>query len=324
MSDAPHLLIPLAASPSAGCQQALRDLSLPHLDRLLSRMTPAGMDSGEETDFSPPHERALARALGLACSAQGITPWAAWRLVEVGAKGSESTAWAYITPCQWHVSTDHVTMLDPAALRLTPDSSHELLTILAPWFAEDGIDLYMDENDPARWIARGDVFEGVATASLDRVIQRDVRAWMPLAENAEHTRRIHRLQTEMQMLLYTHPINDARAQANLPPVNTFWLHGAGRLTAPPPLPQVPPRMPLTLRDPALREDWRGWAEAWRALDAGPVAELEKHVASGGRALLTLCGENNAQQWQSVEPGWGRRIKRLFTKAPRLQALQKQL
>lgn len=324
MSDAPHLLIPFAGSPSEGCRQVLRELSLPHLDRLLSRMSLASTDTGEETDFTPPHERALATALGLPVSHGGITPWAAWRLVEVGARGSDATAWAYITPCQWHVSTDHVTMVDPSLLRLTADSSHEFLSILAPWFAEDGIELYMDENDPARWIARGDVFEGVATASLDRVVQRDVRAWMPLAENAEHTRRIHRLQTEMQMLLYTHPINDARAEANLPPVNTFWLHGAGRLPSPPPLPGVKPQVPTTLRDAALREDWRGWADAWRALDAGAVADLEKHVAAGGKATLTLCGEHNAQQWQSVPAGFGQRLKRLFSRAPRLQDLQKQL
>ena len=67
MSDTTHLLIPYAASASPGCQQALQALALPHLDRLLARLSPhpAHSDSGEETSFSAPHERALARALGL-------------------------------------------------------------------------------------------------------------------------------------------------------------------------------------------------------------------------------------------------------------------
>ena len=67
MSDTTHLLVPYAASASPGCQQALQALALPHLDRLLARLSPrlAPSDSGEETSFSAPHERALARALRL-------------------------------------------------------------------------------------------------------------------------------------------------------------------------------------------------------------------------------------------------------------------
>lgn len=41
MSDTTHLLIPYAASASEGCQQALQDLALPHLDRLLARLSPS-------------------------------------------------------------------------------------------------------------------------------------------------------------------------------------------------------------------------------------------------------------------------------------------
>ncbi|MBP7440003.1 MAG: phosphoglycerate mutase, partial [Acidovorax sp.] len=65
MSDTTSLLIPYAASTAEGCQQALQGLALPHLDRLLARLSPhtAQTDTGEETSFTPPHERALARAL---------------------------------------------------------------------------------------------------------------------------------------------------------------------------------------------------------------------------------------------------------------------
>ena len=78
MSDMPHLLIPLAASPAQGCQQALEGLELPQLDRLLARLSSTGLDAGAETDFAPPHERALARHHGLPATSEGTTPWAAW------------------------------------------------------------------------------------------------------------------------------------------------------------------------------------------------------------------------------------------------------
>ena len=83
MSDTTSLLIPYAASTAEGCQQALQGLALPHLDRLLARLGPAGTSPGEETSFSPPHERALANALGLPLD-DGRIPWAAWHRHQQG------------------------------------------------------------------------------------------------------------------------------------------------------------------------------------------------------------------------------------------------
>ena len=305
MSDVNPLLIPLAASTADGCQQVLKNLALPHLDRLVARLSPAGTDFGEETDFAPPHERALARHLGLPAASDGTTPWAAWQRQQAeGDAGAD--AWAFVTPCQWQVSTEHVTLADPSLLRLDEASSRALLSILAPWFAEDGIALFYDQ--PTRWLARGAVFDGLPTASLDRVTERDVRAWMPEASRA---RVLHRLHSEMQMLLYTHPFNDARAAQGLPPVNSFWVHGAGRLPAAAGASVPAPDMPLTLLGPALREDWRAWAAAWAALDAGPVARMADHVAAGGQARLTLCGERSASSWHTAPRGLLQKMQGLF-------------
>lgn len=313
MSDTPHLLIPLAASPAPGCEQTMLSLSLPHLDALLARLAPAGADAGEETDFAPPHERALARHLGLPAHP---TPWAAWHRAQTQPT-PHGEAWAFVTPCQWQVGADHVTLTDPAALQLDEATSRTLLSILAPWFAEDGITLEYDQ--PTRWLARGAVFEGLATASLDRAVQRDVRAWLPDAGSA---RVLHRLHSEMQMLLYTHPFNDTRAAQGLPPVNAFWVHGAGALPQPPAA-VAPPEMPTALRDAALREDWSAWAQAWQAIDAGPVAQLARHVARGGAARLTLCGERSALAWHTAPRGLRQRIQSLF-RPQRFSSVREQL
>lgn len=303
-SSTPHWLIALAASPAPGCQQALQQLALPQLDRLLARLTPAGTDTGSESDFSPPHERALARHLGLATGPTGTTPWAAWHQAQT-ADGTQDAAWAFITPCQWQADANHVLLADPARLRLSEADSRALLAILAPWFAEDGITLTYDQ--PTRWLARGALFDGLATASLDRVLQRDVTAWLP---DKQHARSLHRLHSEMQMLLYTHPFNDARAARGLPPVNAFWVHGAGRLHETPAASAMPD-MPGTLLQAALHEDWPAWLEAWRALDAGPIAALAAHVAGGGAARLTLCGERSAIGWHTARRGLGQKIQSFF-------------
>lgn len=321
MSDTTSLLIPYAASTAEGCQQALQGLALPHLDRLLARLSPhtAQTDTGEETSFTPPHERALARALGLPFD-DGRTPWAAWHRHQQG-QPAHGQAWAFITPCQWHVSTDHITLRDPDSLGLDEAASRVLLAIVAPWFAEDGIALHYDQ--PTRWLASGALFDGLATASLERVLLRDVRPWMPEPRAAQAARTLHRLHSEMQMLLYTHAFNDERAARGLPVVNSFWVHGTGPLPTPAPTPTTVPTEPTTLRDAALREDWRTWATAWAALDSGPVADLLRRAESGAPVQLTLCGERNAQGFHSAPRGLAQRIQGFF-RPQRFMDLRNQL
>ena len=321
MSDTTSLLIPYAASTAEGCQQALQGLALPHLDRLLARLSPhtAQTDTGEETSFTPPHERALARALGLSFD-DGRTPWAAWHRHQQG-QPAHGQAWAFITPCQWHVSTDHITLRDPDSLGLDEAASRVLLAIVAPWFAEDGIALHYDQ--PTRWLASGALFDGLATASLERVLLRDVRPWMPEPRAAQAARTLHRLHSEMQMLLYTHAFNDERAARGLPVVNSFWVHGTGPLPTPAPTPTTVPTEPTTLRDAALREDWRTWATAWAALDSGPVADLLRQSESGAPVQLTLCGERNAQGFHSAPRGLAQRIRGFF-RPQRFMDLRNQL
>jgi len=321
MSDTTSLLIPYAASTAEGCQQALKGLALPHLDRLLARLSPhtAQTDTGEETSFTPPHERALARALGLPFD-DGRTPWAAWHRHQQG-QPAHGQAWAFITPCQWHVSTDHITLRDPDSLGLDEAASRVLLAIVAPWFAEDGIALHYDQ--PTRWLASGALFDGLATASLERVLLRDVRPWMPEPRAAQAARTLHRLHSEMQMLLYTHAFNDERAARGLPVVNSFWVHGTGPLPTPAPTPTTAPTVSTTLRDAALREDWRTWATAWAALDSGPVADLLRQSESGAPVQLTLCGERNAQGFHSAPRGLAQRIQGFF-RPQRFMDLRNQL
>ena len=311
MSDTTHLLIPYAGVQSPGGQQALASLELPNLERLLARLSPLESDIGDEESPSPPHERALARALGLP-GGDGQLAWAAWQVQHgsLAAGVPDNAAWAFITPCHWQVSTDHITLHDPAALGLDEAGSRALLAVMAPWFEQDGITLLYDQ--PTRWLAHGEAFANLRSTSLERVLQRDVRPWLQSAEQHPVLRRLH---SEMQMLLYTHPWNEAREALRQPTVNAFWVHGAGQLAANTPVKQQAPQMPLTLRDAALREDWATWASAWQQLDAGPVAEVAAQAARGSAVQLTLCGESSALSWHSAPRSLRQRISSLFGSKP---------
>lgn len=294
-----HLLIPFAFGSSEGCAPVLPTLQLPHLQKLLSRLTPEPLDAGDERSLSPPHERALARAQGMAAP-DGLIPLAALQARQPG-------AWAFITPCHWQVGTNHIAMSGQALPDFSELESQVLLAAMQPFFKEDGIALHYDQ--PNRWLACGEVFRHLPTASLDRVVGRNVENWMPRSPAAAPLRR---LQNEMQMLLYTHPVNDARSVRGVPPVNSFWLSGTGALSQPQAATaERPPIVASTLRDAALNEDWATWAQAWQALDATECAALLAELDRGEPVQLTLCGERNAQTFTARRQPLMKRFMNLF-------------
>ena len=291
MSENQHLIISYAATDEPGCQQALQTLALPQLQRLLKQWSARTTDSGALEDFAPPHERALAQALGLPRQA---TPWAALHQLQNGqAPGGD--AWAFLTPCHWQISPDQVRMSALSAAQMSDEESRSLLAIMAPWFTEDGIELVYDRPD--RWLARGPVFAQLDTAALDRIALRDVRPWQPDKAQAAV---LQRLQTEMQMLLYTHAFSDAREASGRAPINSFWVHGAGALPAGYQLPAQAPVLNTALRDSALVGDWRSWQQQWQQLDAT--------LSSTAWSRISLCGEKNAITLAPPAPGWLPKIK----------------
>jgi hypothetical protein len=245
----------------------------------------------------------LAQAIGLPLR-DGMIPWAALELARNGVDPGD-TGWAWVTPAHWQIGTDRIQMTDPAALALPHDESHALMLAMAPWFEQDGITLQFDT--PQRWLARGDALADLASASLDRVIDTDLGPWMPA------TAALRRLQNEMQMLLYTHPVNDARSARGLQPVNSFWISGSGALRTGVPAPSTLPRVVDTLRTPAMRGDWAAWAQAWQQIDQGACQELSAALDGGASVELVLCSDASALHFTPAAGGWRERLQRRFSR-----------
>ena len=302
-----HLLIPFAGRRSSACSAALATLQLPNLDALLTRLAVAHDDTQAETTLTPPHERALARALGLD-AADGCIAWGAREAQQSGlSRAGSDEPWAVLTLCHWEVAIDEVVLDDPGAMAIDPTESQALLEAARPFFQEDGIVLRRS-TAPGRWLARGELFRGLPTASLDRAAGGPISAWAPLTDALKPVRK---LQNEMQMLLYTQRVNDERIARGLQPINSFWLSGTGVLSSMTPAPADAPTVLDALRAPALRDDAAAWAAAWQALDAGPVAELLAVYRRGEPVQLTLCGDRSARRF-APQPrsalGW---MKNLF-------------
>jgi len=155
------------------------------------------------------------------------------------------------------------------------------------------------------------MFDGLATASIDRAVGHPIAQWSPLSEDA---RPLRRLQNEMQMLLYTERVNDERIARGELPINSFWLSGTGRLSSDPAPTDAMPRVAQELREPALRDDSAAWLAAWTALDEGPVAELLAAYNAGAEVTLTLCGDRAARRFGVQQRGLAGWARSLFQRA----------
>jgi len=317
-----HLLIPFAApmagspdSPDSsasaqGGRQALGSLALPHLRALLSRLERVDRDTADEWSFTPPHERALARALGWA-GEDGRLPWAA-RQAAVDGLAPADLAWGLVTPAHWHVGTDQVSLLDPQVLALDEAASRACFDAVRDLFNSEGFVLHWAA--PYRWYTTHVSLATMRCASLDRVVGRNVDGWLGKDPAA---RRVRRLQSEVQMQLYTHPMNDERIASGLLPVNSFWLSGCGVAQ---PAAGPGPTVDLRLRAPALANDWAAWAKAWDTLDDGPVAQAAARAAAGEPVRLTLCGERGSVTYATALRGFWRSLGSRLSAAPAVQSV----
>lgn len=312
--SAVHLLVPFAAASDPVCQERITGLALPNLAALMALLRDGDALAGDDYSFSTPHERALARTMGLAGN-DGEFPWAA--LAHPDIPGPQ--AWFHL--CHFQVGMDQVQLVPGEQLNISPDESAALLQAMEPLCREDGLTLTMDT--PARWHVHGAALAGLRCASLDRVAGRSVDGWMatnPTDPQAE--RWLRRLQNEAQMLFYTHPVNDAREAQRALTINGFWADGAGALNTGV-TPQATPQVDDRLRQLALSADWSSWSRAWTSLDAGPIAQLLDAARAGHPVGLTLCGERHARSWHGPVCGLGglwRRLRGPSAIAPILKAL----
>jgi hypothetical protein len=309
----------------------LAKAELPHLRTWLAqaKCVDVQVDAVQEpllATLSPPHERAWALAAGWPAQ-DGCLPWAARAAVALDGQdthdgvvpATSSSGWAFITLCNWHVSNGQVTLGDPAYLQIDEVTDATLFQAMQSFFAEDGIALH--PYKPGQWLAQSPLLADLPTASLDRVIGRNIDPWLVGSHVAADAlspavKLLRRLQNEMQMLLYTHPVNDGRSLT----INSFWVHGTGALPSEATGSRVAqanksalqePVVIHTLRESALQQDLIGWLEAWQHVDAHVIAPMLARVAAGEPQRLVLCGEHAFHVYDSAAPSLWQRLRTHF-------------
>lgn len=218
-----HLLIPGLFPPfRPETRHALRDLSLPALATLLAR-------GSRKTLPDDSMDAWLCRSFGV--EKQHDWPVAAFTLLADGGNPG-GDFWLLADPVHLQLQRDRLVLADAANLDITQEEASSLTAALNGHFAAAGMRFF--PTRPGRWHLRpAHPPAHLETHSLETAIGRNIRNMLPGGPDGKYW---HSLLNEIQMLLHRHPVNEAREQRGLPPVNSIWPWGGGVLPSNPPSP----------------------------------------------------------------------------------------
>ncbi|WP_206951896.1 regulator [Trinickia acidisoli] len=325
-----HLLLPFALPAAADASSALHELHSPALDKLLARAALVERVAGEDFQRTLPHERWIARQFGaVAGNAADEAPLAPYMLLADGGTPGENE-WACVEPVHVRIAHDHLVLIDPSALELTDEDAATLLAVAKPLIEELGV--CVEAPCPRRWYLSGDVLGKLAGASPLRASGRSIEIWLPHdAHSGQRSRIWMKLQNEVQMGWFEHPVNEAREARGLPAVNSIWLHAQGVAqrvrspfarvlsdaaatrglalaaaaevaSAPASFKALPPlEAGVTLVElgpftaPFIAQDWAAWQAALDELERNWFAPALDALTTGrlGALSLTLAGDTGS-------------------------------
>lgn len=319
-----EILLPFSLPPEQLAPELLRELQLPALATLLARAKP-----GVSREFDPfsrtlPHEAWLSKRLlqtdGL--HAESSPPLATARMKSLGLTADQGI-WFILQPVHVLIAQDHFLLTDLRRLPLSEPEARALYDAALPTFELAGKTLRY--GNATTWFVRADDWKDLRTATPDAACGHHIDRWMPQGESARAWRK---LQNEVQMEWYEHPVNQARAEQRQTPVNSLWLWGAADASQPhgelayahsgaasptagiaadgEDLSSLLSKLPHPhllvldeLSEAALAEDWRAWLERMRALELAWFAPLLAAIRNGQLTQIKLIVGSSEQQREFV-------------------------
>ncbi len=133
--------------------------------------------------------------------------------------GLELPVWR-LTPSHVTIGLDHAMLVDPGQLRLRDDESLALGQAAAELFREYGFTLHA--SSPSEWFLTGETSLALRGRGWRMAAGRNVDAYLPTGPDARLWRK---MVSEVQMIWFRHPINEAREARAEPAVNMLWLDG---------------------------------------------------------------------------------------------------
>lgn len=279
------LVLPFALPPAELATDLVRALQAPALAALLSRTSAHDPVTFDDNNRTLPHEAWLAQAIGL--SADGHPAFAAAAMPGMGLDPGTDT-WFIINPAHIQISRNHLAMNDLRGLRLTDAEARPLFEVAKPYFDEIGKTLLY--GDAATWFMRAGDWSDLKTSSPDAAAGLNLTDWLPSGPHAVNFRK---LQNEVQMLWFGHPVNVERESRGLPVINSFW-------------PWAPSAAIVAAETKLAVSRAPGWLAALATYRAAP-ADL---VSGAAGDAIVLAGELSRSAIGGDWAGWIDRMHRL--------------
>lgn len=210
-----HLVLPGLVWPSAQARGLATDLQLPALATLL---THARVSSAAALGL----EDWLGRQFGLA--AEGMPHAALRRLGEDDLAPPEpGSHWLNADPVHLHFAREHLLLADASSHQIGMADARKLVAALNEVFGDIG---QFEMATPERWYLRLAQPASGRFFPLGDAVGRPVAHFLPEGEGA---RAWQQVMNEAQIVLFNHPINQAREAEGRPTANSVWLWGNGEL-----------------------------------------------------------------------------------------------
>ncbi len=210
-----QLIIPYLFPPARLLEVAAQGLRLPALETLLARGTHAACTAQGV-------EALVCNELGI--SQQQDFPVAPITLLADGGIPGKDY-WLRADPVHLRVMRDRIVLADSGALNLTQPEADALAMSISEHF---GAAFSPQPLHLARWYLRFDSAPRLRTTPISIAVGCDIDPLLPQGEDAMSFRT---QLNELQMLLFEHPVNQAREARGELSVNSLWLWGGGCLPA---------------------------------------------------------------------------------------------
>lgn len=235
-------------------------------------------------------EEILCRELGIARQQDWPVAPISWA---VAGKVPGEDYWLRADPVYVRIERDHLVLAEKAVP--TVEEASLLCESLARHFGEEFSPHPLRPNE---WVVRVQPRPNLVTTSLSQALGQNIDPLLPAGTDAKHWRK---LLNEVQMLLFHHPVNQAREQRGETPINSVWLWGGGSL------PEAIPKTDRTLLSNIT--DWQSLARFAGAAVNGLPEMWSPDIPDNG---LIVLDEAATSIKSGNHTGWLRGIKKLET------------
>ena len=212
-----QLIVPYLFPPARLLEAAMQDLRLPAFETLLARGRFAAC-AAEDVEAQ-------------VCTELGIPRQQDFPIAPITLQYDSGEAgmhyWLRADPVHLRVMRDRIVLADSGVLGLSRPEADALAFSISAHF---GAAFSPQPLHPTRWYLRFEQTPRLRTTPISIAVGCDIDPLLPQGEDA----MLFRTQlNELQMLLFEHPVNQAREARGELPVNSLWLWGGGCLPAVP-------------------------------------------------------------------------------------------